>query len=139
MMFCVLPLIPLVWMGIGALIGGGGTVITVNIIEKFQARPPYDEPVKAYANYVRAVEKSEYERYQWAVSNPMALDEFTMRCNLRKEKNLTKTTEGLGDALGKKEGPRRAKALSPWDRKEKTFVFIKEGDSWKVIDALEEN
>ena len=132
-MFCIVPLIPLIWCGVGALIGGG-TVIVITI---WESKPPYEDPRAAYRNYVRAVEKNDYARYQWSVSDPIAEPEFTMRCDQRKKLNLAEISEGLGDVLADKDRTKGvSKALSPWTRKETQIHLKKVGNSWKVVDEL---
>ena len=133
MMLGVIPLIPIAWMAVGALLGGGAVGVATH---DWKAKPPYEKPADAYKNYVKAVEGCEYERYQWSVVNPVQEAEFTMWCSQRK--NQASITEGLDEGRiswwGDEKNEARANVISPWDRTEKKLCFRKVGNSWKVIE-----
>jgi len=133
MTIAVIPLIPLVWMGIGALVGGGAVAVATHEWDK---KPPYENADIAYKNYVKAIEEKDYKRYQWTVSDPIDESAFLGKCSRREKLKLAPVKEGVGDVQlfkGKTEG--KGTAFSPWDRIEKTINFKKVGDSWKVVEG----
>lgn len=141
MKFYALPLVFLVpaaavkicaWLGIGAVTGAG---VTAYVMSDKVDKPPYESPFAAYNNYVISVEKGDYQGYQWTVVNPMSKDDFETCLKKREECDFAKIKEGPGDiSIYNKKTEGRAKALSPWNRKEEDFLFKRSGASWKVVE-----
>lgn len=128
---------PLLIIPVAIFLFGGatGAVATHFLLKDKVDSPPYEDPLVAYNNYVTSVEIGDYKGYQWAVKNPMSEEDFNKAYEKRESGNFARIEEGPGDiSIYKKGTEGRAKALSPWDRKEKDYVFIKQGASWKVIE-----
>ena len=130
-MLAILPLIPLVVWGAAALGGVSGAGLW--LWSEKERKPPYKDAENAYEHFVKAVEKDDYEMYQWCVTTPMSRERFEGEFAKRSQKELSGITEGVGrQYFDNGDTKRWFEALCPWSRKPKKFVFIKVGDSWKL-------
>ena len=103
---------------------------------------PREKPSEAYFEYVRAVEEGDYASYKDAVEKPMPQDEFTIRYDQRKRKNLSSIKKEAFPSHADNTSKNllefyQEKVISPWDGKEIRLQFKKNKNSWEVCENTE--
>lgn len=127
-MLGILPLIPLLYIVGGAILGIGGTVA----VRSNNDKPPYKTEADAYKNYVKSVEECDWERYQWAVTEGKTQEFFTLDCDQRNKQNFAEITEGVTKTTQNQDKSWNYSGLSPWTRKQTPIKFKK----WESLGKL---
>lgn len=88
-----------------------------------------------YKDYVKAVQKGDYELYQWTTENPLPKAEFAGSIHDRQLLELADIGEDLQKPCADRDEVKgRATGLSPWTRRNVELRFHKIGGSWKIVE-----